>query len=227
MSSDVKRYEPGRVPEQRPGKAGGKRDLNRKLRTQALCEAALDLFLQRGVESVTVDEITRGAGVAKGSFYRYFEDKAQLVEALFEPLTLAMRDAMSRCADALAAAETPDALFAAYQQLATDIGATLLPNARLARLYLQECRGADEGARKPIRALSDEVMQGAFKVTDAARAHGLLRDDLPARITALAVVGAVEGLLFRMMEGVEIGEPAEVNRALISMVLDGVRKVEE
>ena len=36
------------------------------------------LFLERGIETVTIDEITREAGVAKGSFYRYFDDKKQI-----------------------------------------------------------------------------------------------------------------------------------------------------
>ncbi|MFT3756483.1 MAG: helix-turn-helix domain-containing protein [Pseudoxanthomonas sp.] len=43
------------------------------------------LFLERGLEDVTIDEITREAGVAKGSFYRYFKDKEELVRALLEP----------------------------------------------------------------------------------------------------------------------------------------------
>ena len=39
-----------------------------------------------GFRRTTVAALCRAAGIAKGSFYRYFEDKAQLVEALFEPL---------------------------------------------------------------------------------------------------------------------------------------------
>ena len=53
-------------------------------RTIDLVRAALGLFLSHGLEAVTIDDITRQAGVAKGSFYRYFEDKAALVRVLFE-----------------------------------------------------------------------------------------------------------------------------------------------
>ena len=41
-------------------------------------------FLERGIESVSIDDITREAGVAKGSFYRYFADKDALVGAVIE-----------------------------------------------------------------------------------------------------------------------------------------------
>ena len=64
----------GKVPPQRPGKAGGKRARNRQQRTDALIEAGLQLFLERGVENVPIDDIAREAGMAKGNFYRYFDD---------------------------------------------------------------------------------------------------------------------------------------------------------
>ena len=50
-----------RAPKERPGPPGGKRDVNRKRRTHAIARAALGLFLERGVESVTIDDIAREA----------------------------------------------------------------------------------------------------------------------------------------------------------------------
>src|SRR5210317_2345369 len=63
-------------PVERPGAVGGKRDLNRRQRVQDLIDAGLSLFLERGIEAVTIDEVARKAGMAKGNFYRYFRDKA-------------------------------------------------------------------------------------------------------------------------------------------------------
>lgn len=221
--SDDNLFEPGRVPDQRPGKAGGKRDRNRQERTRALCDAALGEFLERGVERVTVDEITKAAGVAKGSFYRYFEDKSQVVEALFGPLRREIEVALIECAEALKQARTPQALGSAYQTLAMAMGQAALREPRLVKLYLQECRGPAEGARAPIRALRDEINGAAVKLTRVAHESRLLRD-LPHKITALAVVGAVETLLIGFFEGEELGSPTEATQALVSMVLDGVRK---
>ncbi len=216
-------FEPGRVPEQRPGKAGGKRDRNRQERTRALCDAALVEFLERGVERVTVDEITKAAGVAKGSFYRYFEDKSQVVEALFSPLRKEVETALDECGRALGEARSTDALTAAYQTLAMQMGQAALREPRLVKLYLQECRGPAEGARAPIRALRDEINSAAVALTEAAHERHLLRE-LPPRITAFAVVGAVETLLIAVFDGEPLGSPAEATQALVSMVLDGVRK---
>src|SRR5882724_8659986 len=92
--------------ETRPGRPGGKRDTNRKRRTGALTDAGLALFLARGVETVTIDEIVERASMAKGSFYRYFPDKSALVEAIFAPLAEQVAEAFDSCERALKAART-------------------------------------------------------------------------------------------------------------------------
>src|SRR5438105_9860829 len=90
------------VPSERPGAPGGARDTNRQKKAGAITSAATALFLARGIESVSIDEITRDAGVAKGSFYRYFDDKTALVEHLFAHARAEIEAAFARCERALA-----------------------------------------------------------------------------------------------------------------------------
>ena len=49
-----------------------------------LLEAACTLFVERGVEHVSIDAITSTAGVAKGSFYNHFESREDLFNELVE-----------------------------------------------------------------------------------------------------------------------------------------------
>lgn len=49
-----------------------------------LLEAACALFVERGVEHVSIDAITSTAGVAKGSFYNHFESREELFDELVE-----------------------------------------------------------------------------------------------------------------------------------------------
>lgn len=57
----------------------------KKLETrQALLEAAVSLFHEKGCEATTVEEITERADVAKGTFFNYFSSK----EALLGELTV-------------------------------------------------------------------------------------------------------------------------------------------
>lgn len=47
-----------------------------------IISAARELFAQKRYDNVTVPEIVKVAGVAQGTFYRYFTSKTNLVEAL-------------------------------------------------------------------------------------------------------------------------------------------------
>jgi AcrR family transcriptional regulator len=47
-----------------------------------LMDAAEDLFIRRGLDAVTVEDITNAAQVAKGTFYRYFISREALLLAL-------------------------------------------------------------------------------------------------------------------------------------------------
>ena len=49
-------------------------------RKQELLQIAYRMFISRGYESTSVDEIIEEAGIAKGTFYYYFETKEQLLE---------------------------------------------------------------------------------------------------------------------------------------------------
>ena len=40
------------------------------------------LFLEKGVDHTTIEEVTQGAGVSKGAFYLHFSSKADVIEAL-------------------------------------------------------------------------------------------------------------------------------------------------
>lgn len=49
-----------------------------------LLDAAEKLVLARGADSFTIEDVTVGAGVAKGSFYLHFDSKGDLLDALRE-----------------------------------------------------------------------------------------------------------------------------------------------
>lgn len=213
---------PSRLPPERPGQPGGKRDQNRKQRVEALCKAGLTLFLERGVDQVTIDDIAKEAGTAKGNFYRYFDDKAALVEGILEPLATRIGEAMDRCDDALQDAHDEPSLFRAYQTLALTLIPVTIEHPDVVRLYLQESRAPAAGARAPIRALADDIRNRAIDLTEFAVDHRLLRIRDP-RVSALAVIGAVEQLAFTVLSGELDSPPDQIAGTLISLVLQGIR----
>lgn len=53
-----------------------------KNKAKRLLDAAYEIFVERGNDSATIQEIAERAGVAKGTFYLYFRDKETLKESL-------------------------------------------------------------------------------------------------------------------------------------------------
>ncbi len=56
------------------------------VRRQELMDAAVRVFADKGISRTTVSDITDSAGVAKGTFYLYFDSKEQLLGAMKERL---------------------------------------------------------------------------------------------------------------------------------------------
>jgi TetR/AcrR family transcriptional regulator, mexJK operon transcriptional repressor len=55
-----------------------------QLKRKALIESGHALFISKGYDQTTAKEIAANAGVATGTFYRYFSDKRQLLMSLLE-----------------------------------------------------------------------------------------------------------------------------------------------
>src|SRR5262245_23712339 len=69
-------------------------------RKQAILDAALDVFAERGFEAARLDDVAKRAGVAKGTLYLYFRDKEALFEALVRGAVSPIIEAVSQMASA-------------------------------------------------------------------------------------------------------------------------------
>jgi AcrR family transcriptional regulator len=68
------------------------------IKKQKLLDAALDMFLENGLESTTIAQIAHRAGLAKGTFYLYFKDKNDAAQQLVQHYADRMlNDAWSKC----------------------------------------------------------------------------------------------------------------------------------
>jgi AcrR family transcriptional regulator len=86
---------------------------------ERLLDAALELFGERGYDSVTVAEITERAGLTKRTFFRHFTDKREVLFVGQEQLSRIFAEAI---ADAPAPAGPAEAVAAALTAAATAMG---------------------------------------------------------------------------------------------------------
>jgi len=209
-------------PVERPGAFGGKRDLNRRKRVQDLIDAGLSLFLERGIEAVTIDDVAREAGMAKGNFYRYFRDKSDLVEAVITPVATTTHEAIDACEEQLRKANGRDEAVAAYGQLGNRLVGALAMYPDAMCLYLQERRAPATVARQAISDLANDLDEKAMTLSQIAADRDFVSVSDP-RVSALAVLGAVEALALASVRKQVQLDPIETSRSLITIVLDGLR----
>ncbi len=206
----------------RPGPVGGVRDLNRQKKALAIRDAALLLFLDRGIEAVSVDDIMQAAQMAKGSFYRYYVDQTALVDDLMSPTRALLLGALELCSRELETAVSREAMIKAYTRIGDVLATLLMEQPGPVRLFLQESRAPAQGARRPIIQLSQQVSRYAIEMTKTAQRHGILKP-IPVAVSALTVVGAAERLLLAVLHEEDIGNVLEVPAALMTLILDGLR----
>jgi AcrR family transcriptional regulator len=70
------------------------RERNRARARAEIADAALRLFLDRGFEGVTVDEIVSAAGVSRRTFFRYFDTKEDALLSDYPELNAQLSEAL-------------------------------------------------------------------------------------------------------------------------------------
>ncbi len=64
---------------------------------ESLFEAAYELFLEKGIHDTSINSIVKKAGVAKGTFYLYYENKYDLLEKIIlEKSRVVLNEAIER-----------------------------------------------------------------------------------------------------------------------------------
>lgn len=113
MSSSPTLSRPSRLA----GAPSGPRQRDQRL--AGLLDAAAALFVEKGMAATSIEDIASRAGVAKGTFYHYFQDRAAMLEALRRRYSQRYADLVDAAMDA----RTPgdwDARLAAWTQATVD-----------------------------------------------------------------------------------------------------------
>ena len=61
-----------------------------------LLEAGLSIFYEKGFEKATIDEIVLRAECGKGTFYKYFNTKDEMVDALDDKFKKKMKESLNK-----------------------------------------------------------------------------------------------------------------------------------
>jgi AcrR family transcriptional regulator len=149
-------------------------------RKQQLIECAAELFAERGYAETRVIDIVRSAGVAKGLFYWYFDNKEALFKELAETIRLKLRRKQGEVLDA-------DALPLVNLYRGTEASVLFMAeNAPFFSLLEVEGPHFTEVLRQGTRQHIDDMV----RLVKAGQADGTIREDDPV-LLAIGVVACV------------------------------------
>ena len=184
--------------------------------------AARKIFSERGYHETTVEDITRAAGVAKGTFYLYFQEKREIFLAIIRDLLETIKTIGRSIAEA-APGESPLAFVTRTEVAAVRLMEIFQDNRDLARLAYRESMGMDPSLEGMLREFYRETAELDARNIKAAQMLGIMRPCDPM-LAAYAHIGMVERVLLTMLETPEIfPEPRELIRQMIKLAYEGLK----
>jgi AcrR family transcriptional regulator len=190
------------------------RERLREETARAILAAAEEVFAADGLDA-RMERISGRAGVAVGTLYNHFEDRAALVTALFR----SRREALLAGVDSAIAATR-------RAPVAEQLRAYLLAveeHARAHGRFLSVVMQAGEGPMRvrPPRTLLEELARRADGMVARGVAAGELREDV-AGVFGLAIVGMARAVLLRSVQGGS--EPGVAAGAIVDLFLRGASR---
>ena len=193
------------------------RKVDAAARRQAILDAALTVFAERGYEAARLDDMAAKAGVAKGTLYLYFKDKEALFEALVRGAVSPILGQASAAAamPGMKAAGVLELFFALFQKEVLGTNRKLL-----LRLIISE------GPRFPALAefyYREVVSQGLKLMRTVARnavASGEFTSDAAARFPQLIVapllMAAIWDSMFSRLDPLDVPGLLQAHRELLT-----------
>jgi AcrR family transcriptional regulator len=159
--------------------APGLRARKRQQTRERLTRAAMALFLERGFEATTLDDIAAAADISRRSFFHYFESKEDVVFAWHEASTAAL-------IAAVAARPASESMLCAAENAISAMARQLEPNEAMAMAQLKR----DNPALQARDQVKYEKLERALAEALGKRA-GHRSEKLQARLVAMIATGAM------------------------------------
>ena len=167
------------------GSAAGATD--RRARTKDLVlDTALQLFDEHGYLGVRVEDIARGAGVSRATFYKHFSEREQILAELFERLLGPELDSAPHTVSSGSGS--------AEQQIIDLVEAAvrrMLEQEQLAK-FVYSLPVRHSALLRPGARTTLPVFEQVTEVLERAVERGTVRDDLPVALLARHVLAALE-----------------------------------
>ena len=158
----------------------GKRETQKENRREEILRVAMDLFSKKGFELTTVEDITRAANVAKGTFYNFFAKKEDVLLYFLDiEISKSTNEIQRKIKRLSTISEKIELLIATYIKY-------IFPNKEFSAVLIKE-RVMNLGTGSNRNELG--LMKQLAELFDEAKQRGEVRDDVDSGHLAEMVFG--------------------------------------
>ena len=161
-------------------------------RRQQILSVAREAFAKRGYHQTTIDDIVALAGVARGTFYLYFEDK----RAVFSDLVDRFAGQLSVAIVRIVIDDPGRSVVEQVRENIRAIIATCLAERAMTKILFTDAVGVDPAFDRKLQTFYDTVVQLLTESLKDGQALGIVADGEP-RVLAYLTIGALKELLYQ------------------------------
>ncbi len=183
-----------------------------------LLDAARDVFVEKGFAAASVDDIVARAGVARGTFYLYFQDKRAVFEALVD-------DFLSRISACVKSIDLREGTPPPTDQLRANIHRVVtlaLSEPTIVKLALFDATGLDPELDEKLHGYYEALRRLIAESLEMGQALGMVRDGDRRAMMAIGLGGLKEVLVDAVRGDIDAGADEitdEIMRFLASGLL--------
>ncbi|MCB9677229.1 MAG: TetR/AcrR family transcriptional regulator [Alphaproteobacteria bacterium] len=194
-------------------------EASREQRRAQILERALGVFAEKGYHGASVSDVVKAAGVARGTFYLYFDSKEAVFLDLLDELLATLRAGVGGMDVSRGAASMEDQL----QGIVVRLLQTTESNRELTRIIFREAVGLDAAVDAKLREFHDGLHAWLVVALRVGAQLGLVRENDP-EIVATCVIGMVRETIHRYVVQSDAPFDADaVARGLVKLAVDGLR----
>lgn len=194
------------------------REIKKQQTKQAILDAAIELFSKYGYENTSIEQISRAAGIGKGTVYGYFQTKKDIIMGFCEyELDKIHKELTSQ---ANPQASILDQMMTIYMTEFKHVTS----NREFGRIFMRETVFPPESDINEKSEMEDRYFDLLFPIYEKAQAKGELRPE----IETLHLTAHFYGIYLLVISAwysrrIASEEVEEAMRSLFSQALDGLK----
>jgi AcrR family transcriptional regulator len=191
--------------------------MKREQRRAQVLRHAAEVFAERGYHQTTISDIIAKAGIARGTFYLYFQDKRSIFDELIEGLMIPINERIVR----IDPTSPPEVCLKLIRQNLRAILEITMEQRDLTKILMSDAVGLDPEFDKKLndfyRAITDMLERSLRR----GQAMGVVRA-CDVKINAVLIIGSFKELMYQVTRRSFPFELEALVDALLKHYRDGV-----